>query len=95
VNEYNELIAEVKLLKKEMELLKEAISGRELNKKKEQVLGDFISEQQVKEITGLSRGTLLKLRNEGHISRSSIGGKSNFYRAGDFRRLLERREKEN
>ena len=63
----------------------------QLTSKKENI-GDWISEGEVKKITGLSRSTLLKLRKEGQVSSSTLSGKQNFYRLSDFSKLLNQNE---
>jgi hypothetical protein len=53
---------------------------------------DWITEKQAIRITGLSRGTLFKLRKEGAITSSTLSGKQNFYRISDFKNLLNKNE---
>jgi predicted DNA-binding transcriptional regulator AlpA len=57
-------------------------------------LGEWVSEKKAMEITGLSRSTLLALRNQGKLSQSSIAGKSVYYKLSDFKKLLERNKVE-
>jgi predicted DNA-binding transcriptional regulator AlpA len=57
-------------------------------------LGEWVPEKKVIEITGLSRSTLLALRNQGKLSQSSIAGKSVYYKLSDFKKLLERNKVE-
>jgi biotin operon repressor len=57
--------------------------------KKDLLHGDWISESELCSLTGISRNTLLKLRQEGKIIRSSISGKKNYYRVSDFKKLLK------
>ncbi len=84
----HELIDYIKKLEDKIDLLL-------MQKKKTELLGDWIEEKEVIAITGLSRNTLLKLRQEGHITRSSIAGKRNYYKASDFKKLMSKNEKEN
>ena len=53
---------------------------------------DWVNEKEAMKITGLSRGTLLKLRKDGRITSSTISGKQNFYRISDFKKLLDLNE---
>ena len=53
---------------------------------------DWINETDAMKISGLSRGTLLKLRKEGKLSSSTLSGKQNFYRISDFKKLLDLNE---
>lgn len=50
---------------------------------------DWITEKEAIRLSGLSRGTLLKLRKAGDLSSSTLSGKQNFYRIKDFKKLLE------
>lgn len=52
----------------------------------------WITEVEAIGISGLSRGTLFKLRKQGVISSSTLSGKQNFYRLSDFKKLLELNE---
>ncbi len=56
--------------------------------------GEWISEKEVMEITGLSRSTLLKLRKEGKVRSSTITGKQVYYMLPDFKKLLDKNEEE-
>jgi len=53
---------------------------------------DWISEQRVFSLTGLSRSSLFYLRREGKLTSSSIGKKAVFYRLSDIERLLNENE---
>lgn len=53
---------------------------------------DWINETDAMKISGLSRGTLLKLRKKGKLSSSTLSGKQNFYRISDFKKLLDLNE---
>ena len=66
-----------------------------MQKKKDQLFGEWIEEKEIIALTGLSRNTLLKLRQQGKITRSSLAGKTNYYKASDFKKLIDRNEKEN
>lgn len=56
-------------------------------------MGDWVSEEQIKKITGLGKTTLYNLRTSGVVSSSTISGKGVFYRRSDFERLLNENEK--
>ena len=90
MNENSEILTRLGLLQRAVEHLTAILEAG----KGKATLGDWISEAEAIGLTGLSRGTLLKLRNEGTISCSTLSGKSNFYRIGDFKKLLEKNEKE-
>ena len=55
-------------------------------------IGEWIPEYEAMRISGLSRGTLLKLRKQGKLSSSTLSGKQNFYRVKDFEQLLNENE---
>ena len=73
--------------------LDQLISNLEAQNKKAVLFGEWISEKEVKELTGLGRSTLLKLRNDGKITSSTLSGKQTYYRMGDFKLLLNKNEK--
>ena len=54
--------------------------------------GDWVSEQDLIDIIGLKKSSLLKLRNEGKITFSTITGKQKYYRLSDFKKLLDKNE---
>jgi hypothetical protein len=83
------LIQYLKTLEEKIDLLTEAVK---VQKKKDRLLSEWIEEKEVIAMTGLSRNTLLKLRNEGRITRSTLAGKQNYYRISDFKKLLDRNE---
>ena len=60
--------------------------------KEKATFGDWVSEKEAIKATGLSRSTLLKLRNEGKVTSSTISGKQNYYRLSDFKKLLDKNE---
>lgn len=51
-------------------------------------VGDWISEEQVRQMTGLGRTTLRNLRQQGRIRSSSIAGKAVWYRLSDIEQML-------
>jgi hypothetical protein len=86
-----EMIECLKRLEKKIDLLKEEIA---YVLKKDVLHSGWISESEVRALTGLSRNTLLKLRQDGKILRSTISGKKNFYRIDDFKKLLDKNQGE-
>lgn len=60
--------------------------------KEKTTFGEWVPEREAIGITGLSRATLLKLRNQGKLSSSSISGKHPYYRLSDFKKLLDKNE---
>lgn len=52
----------------------------------------WITEIEAIQLSGLSRGTLFKMRKEGVVSSSTLSGKQNFYRLSDFKKLLDLNE---
>lgn len=86
-----ELIEYIRLLERKIDLLTEAVG---VQKKKDQLFGEWVEEKEVIIMTGLSRNTLFKLRQEGRITRSTLSGKQNYYRLSDFKKLLNRNENE-
>lgn len=85
--ELNTLLGEIRLLKGEVEKLMKALYTE---KKKDKLLGDWISEKEVIELTGFSRGKLHILWKEGKVAKSTIGEKGNYYLATDFKKLLDK-----
>ena len=59
---------------------------------KQNKIDDWVNEKEAMKITGLSKGTLLKLRKDGRITSSTLSGKQNFYKISDFKKLLEQNE---
>jgi hypothetical protein len=51
-------------------------------------IGDWISEKQVRQLTGLGRTTLRNLRQEGRVRCSTIAGKAIWYRLSDIEKML-------
>src|SRR4051812_41229597 len=87
--ELNRILEYLKLIDRKIDLVTEAIA---IQKKEQQLFGMWISEKELIKLTGLSRNTLLKLRKEGRITRSTISGKKNYYRLSDFKRILDENE---
>ena len=79
----------LKQLEQKIDLVLAALENQS---KKEKLLGTWVSEKELMLMTGISRNTLLKLRQEGKITRSSISGKKNYYRLTDFKKLLDKNE---
>ena len=52
------------------------------------MLGDWLSEQDAITLTGLKKTRLYELRMEGKITSSTLGSKAVFYRISDFKALL-------
>jgi hypothetical protein len=82
----------LELLELKIDAIHKAVQAQ---KKKDILFGEWVSEKEIIEMTGLSRNTLYNLRLQGKITRSSIGKKKNYYRISDFKKLLEKNEKEN
>jgi predicted DNA-binding transcriptional regulator AlpA len=83
------ILEECRILKHELLGLIELIKRE---KKKEKLFGDWIHESEILELTGLSRNTLYNLYKEGKLKKSSISGKSNYYKMSDFKKLLNDNE---
>ena len=62
--------------------------------KERTTFGEWVPEKEVIAVTGLSRATLLKLRNAGKVTSSTISGKQLYYRLSDFKKLLDKNELE-
>lgn len=90
MNELSEILGEIRLLKKEIALLKEAINVQTV---KEQMFGPWIREKETIEITECSRGTLDRMKNDGEILGTKLSGKENFYLKSSFRKLLDKNSK--
>jgi hypothetical protein len=59
----------------------------------ENMMGDWISEQDAIALTGLGRTRLYQLRREASILSSSLGGKPVFYSLKSLRDLLNKNKK--
>ncbi|MGP8216405.1 MAG: helix-turn-helix transcriptional regulator [Bacteroidia bacterium] len=53
----------------------------------------YVTEERAKEITGLSKSTLYKLRKAGRVASSSFGGRDVYYKSSDLETLLKENEK--
>ncbi|MGP8216421.1 MAG: helix-turn-helix transcriptional regulator [Bacteroidia bacterium] len=53
----------------------------------------YVTEARAKEITGLSKSTLYKLRKNFKIGSSSFGGRDVYYKLSDLEALLKENEK--
>jgi hypothetical protein len=80
------IVEELRLVRMELSALTESTKHE---KKREKLLGEWMPEHEIIELTGLSRNTLYNLWKAGKISKSSIKGKANYYKAGDFKQLLK------
>lgn len=88
-NEYTQIIEELRLVSTTVNSLIELFK---INKQREKLLGEWIHEKEVIKLTGLSRNTLYNFYKEGKVRRSSISGKSNYYKMSDFKTLLDKNE---
>ena len=90
-SEYNIVVEKINTLQASVNIVAEML----LKMQKERIsFGEWVSEKEIIAITGLSRSTLLKLRNEGKISSSTISGKRPYYRLSDLKALLNKNEQE-
>ncbi|HTA83479.1 MAG TPA: helix-turn-helix domain-containing protein [Bacteroidia bacterium] len=76
--QFNELVGKLDSILHLLENLK--VSSPTIN--------NFLSQEKVEEATGLSRGTLLKMRKQGVLRASKLGGKKLYYNPEDFKNLL-------
>lgn|GEM_PF-1662828 len=90
-NNIDVLIDKINALQVSINTITETLKKMEKNKI---TFGDFVSEKEAIEITGLSRSSLLNLRREGKLNISTLTGKQKFYRLSDFKKLLEKNEEE-
>ncbi len=84
--EADKLIELIMSLEKKIDLLSDELK---VQKKKEKFFGEWVEEEETIALTDLSRGTLLKLYQEGHIERSKLSGKTNYYKPSSFKKLLD------
>ena len=82
-----DLIEHIRRLEKKIDLLSDELT---VQKKKEKFFGEWVEEEETIALTKLSRGTLLKLYLEGHIERSKLSGKTNYYMPSSFKKLLDK-----
>lgn len=82
-----DLIDLIRLLEKKIDLLSDELI---IQKKRDKLFGEWVEEKEIISLTGLTRNTLLRLRQEGRITRSTLSGKTNYYRLSDFKKLLEK-----
>lgn len=80
---------ELRLVREELALLSKLMR---LEVRKGKMFGEWISEAEVTEMTGLHRNTLYNLWKEGKITKSTIKGKANYYKLSDFKQLLEQNQ---
>ena len=72
----------------------EAVLNRLDEKNTEQAIGDWLPESVVMRLTGLSKSTLFRLRNECKLTSSTLKTKKVFYRKSDLVKLLDKNETE-
>src|SRR5690349_16446168 len=89
VSESSDIIEVLRRIETKIDLLTEVITMQRI---KDKLLGEWRSEQDIQKLLRVSRNSLLKLRKEGMITRSSISGKKNYYRLSDFKKLLDTNE---
>lgn len=87
----NELTEKVEALQASVNSVAEMLTTMQ---KDRLTFGDWVPEHEVMTITGLSKATLLKLRNGGKLSSSTISGKQIYYRLSSIKKLLDRNEQE-
>lgn len=81
-----QLIEEVRVLQYSIAELA-ALTKHERIKNK--MFGEWISEKEAMQLTGLSRSSLFTLTKQGKLIKSSIAGKKNYYKLSDFKRILD------
>jgi DNA-binding transcriptional regulator PaaX len=91
VEHHTDIIDQLRLVEAKLAALTSTIDD---HYKKKLMFGDWINEKETISMTGLSRATLLKLRQEGKITSSTISGKQVFYKMADFKALLDKHEQE-
>ena len=83
------LINKLDILQGSVNIIAETIAKMQ---KEKTTFGEWVPEREAIVITGLSKATLLKLRNQGKLSSSSISGKHPYYRLSEFKKLLDKNE---
>ena len=93
LNDHNliSLIDKLTALQASVNIIAETLNKMQKDKV---MLGDWMSEKEIMEATGLSRSSLLKLRNTGKVTSSSILGKQPYYKLCDFKKLLDINEQQ-
>lgn len=81
----------LKVLEEKMDLLQKSLNDLITEK---QSIGDWITEERAIKLTGLSKSSFYNMRKEGKITSSSISGKEVWYRRADFKKILDRVERE-
>ena len=93
MNELEAILEELRLLRNEVESLKAVV---EVERRRDKMFGEWASEKEISELTKLHRNTLNKLFRNAQITKTTLTGKKkNYYRLSDFRKMLDRNEKEN
>jgi hypothetical protein len=70
----------------------DAILNKLDEKNPDEAIGDWLPEIVVMRLTGLSRSTLFRLRNECLLTSSTLKSKKVFYRKSDLEKLLNKNE---
>ena len=84
--ELKELAEEIRALQYSVAQL---IAATKDEHRKNKMFGEWISEKEAMQLTGLSRSSLFTLTKQGKLIKSSIAGKKNYYKLSDFKRLLD------
>ena len=90
-NNINNVIDKLSALQASVNIISEQLQKLQ---KERTTFGEWVAEKEVIAVTGLSRATLLKLRNAGKVTSSTISGKQLYYRFSDFKKLLDKNELE-
>lgn len=85
----NEIIQLSQALNSKIELMEFQIKELKLRP----AIQDWIDEDMVKKMTGLSKSTLYNLRKTGKLTSSKLSERKLFYRVSDLSRLLDHNEK--
>lgn len=89
-HEAESILSELRIVRSDLLTVLQIVRN---DKRQQKIFGEWWPEKDVIAITGLSRNTLRNMVVQGRITRSSISGKSNYYRASDFKALLDENEK--
>lgn len=72
--------------------MKEALSLLNTLVVERNTIGEWMDEESVMRITGLSKSSLYELRRKNRITSSTISGKAKFYKLKDFEKILTKNE---
>ena len=86
---------EIKLTLSNLEKKLNTILSKLDEKNTDVAIGDWIPELSAIRMTGLSRSTLFRLRNENALTSSTLKNKKVFYRKSDLEKLLNKNEVRN